>query len=72
LETIKVKLSDATVVSVKAFASRNNMDNILHCATIFHLFEQKGLKEKCNELSKAVKDQFGILENIQKSLGPKN
>ena len=70
-ETIKVKLPDATVVLVKAFASGNNKEYILHWATIFHLFEQKGLKEECNELSKAVKDQLGILENVQKSLGPK-
>jgi hypothetical protein len=66
-----VKLPDATVVSVKAFASGNNKDDILHWATIFRLFEQKGLKEKWDGLSKAVKDQLGILENVQKSLGPK-
>jgi hypothetical protein len=63
-------LPDATVVLVKAFASGNKDDYILHRTTIFHLFEKKGLKKECDELSKAVKDQLVVLKNVQKYLGP--
>jgi hypothetical protein len=67
---IEVKLPNATFVSVKAFASGNNKEYILHWAPIFCLFDQKGLKKEVHVLAKAVKDQLGILVNIQKSLGP--
>jgi len=43
-ETIKVKLPDETIVSVKAFSCGNNEDYILHWAAIFRLFDQMGLK----------------------------
>ena len=70
-EIIKVKLPDGTTVSVKAFSSGNNEENILHWAAILRLFDQKGLKLDVEVLAKAAKDQMGVLETIQKSLGKK-
>ena len=68
-ETIKVKLPDGTTVSVKAFSSGNNEDYILHWAAIFRLFDQKGLKSDVEVRAKLARDQMGVLETIQKSLG---
>jgi len=68
LETIKVKLPDETTVSVKAFSSGNNEDYILHWASVFHLFDQKGLKSSVEVQARAARDQMGVLEDIQKSL----
>ena len=68
-ETIKVKLPDGTTVSVKAFSSGNNEDYILHWAAIFRLFDQKGLKSDVEVRAKLARDQMGVLENIQNSLG---
>ena len=70
-ETIKVKLPDGTTVSVKAFSSGNNAENILHWAAILRLFDQKGLKLDVEVLAKAAKDLMGVLETIQKLLGKK-
>ena len=70
-ETIKVKLPDGTTVSVKAFSSGNNEENILHWAAILRLFDQKGLKLDVEVLAKAAKDLMGVLETIQKLLGKK-
>ena len=69
-ETIKkVKLPDGTTVSVKAFSSGNNEDYILHWATIFRLFEQKGLKSDVEVRAKVAGDQMGVLKDIHKALG---
>jgi len=68
-ETIKVRLPDGTTVSVKAFSSGNNEDYILHWAAIFCLFDQKGLKSDVEVRAKSARDQMGVLEDIQKSLG---
>jgi hypothetical protein len=54
---------------VKAFSSGNNEDYILHWATIFRLFEQKGLKSDVEVRAKVARDQMGVLEDIQKALG---
>jgi hypothetical protein len=54
---------------VKAFSSGNNEDYILHWAAIFRLFEQKGLKSDVEVRAKVARDQMGVLEDIQKSLG---
>ena len=70
-ETIKVKLPDGTTVSVKAFSSGNNEENILHWAAILRLFDQKGLKLDVEVLAKGFKDLMGVLETIQKLLGKK-
>jgi hypothetical protein len=70
-EIIKVKLPDGTTVSVKAFSSGNNEENILHWAAILRLFDQKGLKLDVEVLAKGFKDLMGVLETIQKLLGKK-
>ena len=70
-EIIKVKLPDGTTVSVKAFSSGNNGENILHWAAILRLFDQKGLKLDVEVLAKGFKDLMGVLETIQKLLGKK-
>ena len=70
-ENIKVKLPDGTTVSVKAFSSGNNEENILHWAAILRLFDQKGLKLDVEVLAKGFKDLMGVLETIQKLLGKK-
>ena len=70
-ETIKVQLPDETTVSVKAFSSGNNEENILHWAAILRLFDQKGLKLDVEVLAKGFKDLMGVLETIQKLLGKK-
>ena len=70
-EIIKVKLPDGTTVSVKAFSSGNNRENILHWAAILRLFDQKGLKLDVEVLAKGFKDLMGVLETIQKLLGKK-
>ena len=70
-EIIKVKLPAGTTVSVKAFSSGNNEENILHWAAILRLFDQKGLKLDVEVLAKAAKDLMGVLETIQKLLGKK-
>jgi len=54
---------------VKAFSSGNNEDYILHWAAIFRLFDQRGLKSDVEVRAKSARDQMGILEDIQKSLG---
>jgi len=68
-ETIKVKLPDGTTVSVKAVASGNNEDYILHWVVIFRLFDQKGLKVDVEVRAKAARDQMGVLNDIHKALG---
>ncbi len=68
-ETIKVRLPDGTTVSMKAFSSRNNEDYILHWTAIFCLFDQKGLKSDVEVQAKSARDQMGVLDDIQKSLG---
>jgi hypothetical protein len=69
LETIKVQLPDGTTVSVKAFASGNNEEYILHWAAILRLFDQKGLKEDVEVRARAARDQMGVLKDIHKVLG---
>ena len=54
---------------MKAFSSGNNEDYILHWAAIFRLFDQKGLKSDVEVRAKSARDQMGVLEDIQKSLG---
>ena len=54
---------------MKAFSSGNNEEYILHWAAIFRLFEQKGLKSDVEVRAKLARDQMGVLENIQNSLG---
>ena len=67
-ETIKVKLPDGTTVSVKAFSSGNNEEYILHLASVFRLFKQKGLKSGVEVRAKAVRDQMGVLNDVHKSI----
>ena len=54
---------------MKVFSSGNNEDYILHWAAIFCLFDQKGLKSDVEVQAKSTRDQMGVLEDIQKSLG---
>ena len=54
---------------MKAFSSGNNEDYILHWATIFRLFEQKGLKSDVEVRAKVAGDQMGVLKDIHKALG---
>ncbi len=71
-ETIKVKLPDGTTVSVKAFSSGNNEEYIQHWAAIFRLFDQKGLKSDVEVRAKVARDQMGVCDDIQKTLGGSN
>jgi hypothetical protein len=67
-----VKLPDGTTVSVKAFSSGNNEEYIQHWAAIFRLFDQKGLKSDVEVRAKVARDQMGVCDDIQKTLGGSN
>jgi hypothetical protein len=68
---LKIKLPDGTVYNMSIFSRGNTKEYLAHAVAVLHLINQKGLNVQCRKLAKTVDKLAGILENLQKSNGPK-
>ncbi len=51
---LKVKLPDASHISIPIFSHGNNKEYLAHVVAVLRIMEQKGLPKKCRVLAKAV------------------
>ncbi len=65
----KVKLPDASHLSMPIYYRGNNKEYLAHIAAVLHIIEQKGLPKKCRMLAKAVVRRSEALKNLQEAVG---
>jgi hypothetical protein len=65
----KVKLPDASHLSMLIYYHGNNEEYLAHIVTVLHIIEQKGLPKKCRMLAKAVVRWSEALKNLQEAAG---
>ncbi len=53
-QVLKVKLPNASHISVPIFSCGNNKEYLVHIVAVLQIIEQKGLPKKCRDLAKAV------------------
>ncbi len=53
-QLFKVKLPDASHLSIPIYSWGNNKEYLAHIVTVLRIIEQKGLPKKCRVLAKAV------------------
>jgi hypothetical protein len=63
----KVKLPDASHLSMPIYSHGNNEEYLAYIVTVLHIIEQKGLPKKCRMLAKAVVRQSEALKNLQET-----
>jgi hypothetical protein len=63
----KVKLPDASHLSMPIYSSGNNEEYLAHILAVLHIIDQKGLPKKCRVLPKAVVKQSEALKNLQEA-----
>ncbi len=63
----KVKLPDASHLSIPIFSWGNTEECIVHIVAVLCIIEQKGLPKKCRVLAKAVVRWFKVLKNLQEA-----
>jgi hypothetical protein len=66
-QLFKVKLPDASHLSIPIYSWGNNKEYLAHIAAVLCLIEQKGLSKKCRVLTKAVVRWSGVLKNLQEA-----
>jgi hypothetical protein len=64
----KVKLPDASHLSLPIYARENNEEYLAHIIAVLHIIEQKGMPKKCRMLAKAVVRQSEALQNLQEAV----
>jgi hypothetical protein len=65
---LKVKLPNASHISVPIFSHGNNKEYLAHIVAVLRIIEQKGLPKKCQVLAKAVVKRSKALKNLQEAL----
>ncbi len=60
----KVKLPDASHLSIPIYSRGNNEEYLVHIVAVLHIIKQKGLPKKCKVLAKAVVRWFEALKNL--------
>jgi hypothetical protein len=63
----KVKLPDASHLSIPIYSRGNNEEYLVHIVAVLHIIEQKGLPKKCRVLAKAVVRRSEALKNLQEA-----
>jgi hypothetical protein len=63
----KVKLPDASQLSIPIYSRGNNEEYLVHVVTVLPIIEQKGLPKKCRVLAKAVVRRSKVLKNLQEA-----
>ncbi len=63
----KVKLFDASYLSIKIYSWGNNEEYLAHIVAVLRIIEQKGLPKKCRVLAKAVIRGSEALKNFQEA-----
>ncbi len=64
---LKVKLPDASHISVAIFSRGNNKEYLTHIVVVLRIIKQKGLPKKCRVLAKAVMKGSEALKNLQEA-----
>jgi hypothetical protein len=68
-QIFKVKLPDASHLSVPIYSRGNNEEYLAHIVAVLRIIEQKGLPKKCRVLAKAVVKQSEAFKNLQEAAG---
>jgi hypothetical protein len=68
-QIFKVKLPDASHLSVPIYSRGNNKEYLAHIVAVLCIIEQKGMPKKCRVLTKAVVKQSEALKNLQEAAG---
>jgi hypothetical protein len=63
----KVKLSNASHLSIPIYSRGNNEEYLVHVVAVLCIIEQKGLPRKCRVLTTAVVRWFKALKNLQEA-----
>ncbi len=63
----KVKLPDASHLSIPIYSRGNNEEYLVHVVTVLCIIEPKGLPKKCRVLAKAVVRLSKPLKNLQEA-----
>jgi hypothetical protein len=63
----KVKLPDASHLSIPIYSRGNNEEYLVHVVTVLCIIKQKRLPKKCRVLAKAVVRRSEALKNLQES-----
>ncbi len=63
----KVKLSDASHLSIPIYSRGNNEEYLAHVVAVLCIIKQKGLPKKCRVLAKAVVRWSEALKNLQEA-----
>jgi hypothetical protein len=64
---LKVKLPDASHISIPIYSHGNNKEYLAHIVAVLRVIEQKGLPKKCRVLAKAVVRRSEALKNLQEA-----
>ncbi len=68
-QCFKVKLPDASHLSMAIYSRGNNAEYLAHIVAVIHIIKQKGLPKKCRMLAKAVARRLEALKNLQEAVG---
>ncbi len=63
----KVKLPNASHLSIPIYSRGNNEEYLVHVVAVLHIIERKGLPRKCRVLTKAVVRRSELLKNLQEA-----
>ncbi len=66
-QVFKIKLPDASHLSVPIYSRGNNEEYLGHIVAFLQVIEQKGLPRKCQVLAKAVARRSEALSNLQEA-----
>jgi hypothetical protein len=64
----KVKLPNASHLSIPIYAWGNNKKYLVHIVAVLCIIKQKGLPKKCRALTKAVVRRSEALKNLQEAV----
>jgi hypothetical protein len=63
----KVKLPDASHLSIPIYSQGNNEEYLGHIVAVLRIIKQKGLPKKCRVLAKAIVRRSEALKNFQEA-----
>ena len=66
IETIKIKVSDGTTVSMKIFSVGSPEEYLSHIVAVLHLIERKGLREQTKTFYGEMRNATAALQALQK------
>ncbi len=64
-QVLKVKLPDASHISIPIYSHGNNEEYLAHIVAVLQIIKQKGLPKKCQVFAKAAGRQSKALKNLQ-------